>query len=76
MRLALSGHSHVRQMISTDGIVSLTVPLGYGRPSPEHLEKFVSDAVVAIELDGPTAKIDDFVSGDLSAGLPFFFFRN
>lgn len=76
VRLALSGHSHVRQMINTDGIASLTVPLGYGRPSPEYLEKFVRDAVVAIELDGPTAKIDDFVSGDLSTGLPYTSFRN
>jgi putative phosphoesterase len=76
VRLVVSGHSHVRHMISADGIVSLTVPIGYGRPDPENLEGFVKNAVVAIDLDGPNVKIDDFVSGDLSTGLPDALFRN
>lgn len=74
--LSISGHSHIRNMITTNGLVSLTVPIGYGRPDSEHLEKFVKDAVAQIYLDGADVQVSDFVKGDISAGLPYVSSRN
>lgn len=74
--LSISGHSHIRNMITTNGLVSLTVPIGYGRPDSERLDEFVTDAVAAINLDGPDVTVENFVKGDLSAGLPYVSSRN
>ncbi len=76
VRLSISGHSHIRNMITTNGLVSLTVPIGYGRPDSEHLDKFVKDAVAQIDLDGAYVQVSDFVKGDISAGLPYVSSRN
>jgi len=70
--LSLSGHSHIRSMISKDNLTAITVPLGYGRPDPKQLNAFVRDIVAVIDLDGSDAQVHDFVSGDLSAGLPIY----
>ncbi|KXH76015.1 MAG: hypothetical protein AM326_08060 [Candidatus Thorarchaeota archaeon SMTZ-45] len=74
--LSVSGHSHVRNMVTYENLVALTVPVGYGRPEPRHLEDFVKDAIAIIDLDEKDVKIHDFVRGDLSAGLPFASSRN
>jgi putative phosphoesterase len=76
VRLSISGHSHIRNKIALDDLVALTVPIGYGRPNPENLDEFVSDAVAIIDLDGTDVRIDNFVKGDLSAGLPYVSSRN
>jgi putative phosphoesterase len=76
VRLSISGHSHIRNMIVTGDFVSLTVPIGYGRPDSEHLDGFVKDAVAIIDLEGRDVQVDDFVKGDLSGGLPYVATRN
>ncbi|MFW9973866.1 MAG: metallophosphoesterase [Candidatus Thorarchaeota archaeon] len=72
VRLSISGHSHIRSMISKDGFTAITVPLGYGRPDSKQLDAFVRDIVAVIDLDESDIQVHDFVSGDLSAGLPFY----
>ncbi len=76
VRLSISGHSHIRNMVSYTNLVALTAPLGYGRPDSKDLDEFVKDAVAVIDLDGKEAKVRDFVKGDLSEGLPFVSSRN
>ncbi|MFX1604522.1 MAG: metallophosphoesterase [Promethearchaeota archaeon] len=74
--LSISGHSHIRNMITISGIVSITVPLGYGRPNSERVNEFVKNAVAQIEIEGTKVQVSDFVKGDLSAGLPYVSSRN
>jgi predicted phosphohydrolase len=69
--LSISGHSHVRNHISVGSISAVTVPLGYGRPSPEHLERFVQDAVAIIDIEQGNVNLSHFVEGDLSIGLTY-----
>lgn len=72
VRLSISGHSHIRSMISKERVTAITVPLGYGRPDSKQLGEFVRDIVAIIDLDGFDVQVQNFVSGDLSAGLPFY----
>jgi putative phosphoesterase len=74
--LSISGHSHIRNMISTGDLIALTAPIGYGRPNSKNMDKFVNDAVAQIDLDGSHVQVSNFVSGDLSAGLPYVSSRN
>ena len=69
--LSISGHSHVRNMVTVGGITAITVPLGYGRPDQDKLDSFVNDAVAVIELSKDNISIPDFVKGDLCADLPY-----
>ena len=66
--LSISGHSHVRNHISVGSISAVTVPLGYG---PEHLERFVQDAVAIIDIEQGNVNLSHFVEGDLSIGLTY-----
>lgn len=74
--LSISGHSHIRNFFKFENLVTLTVPIGYGRPDSTQLDRFVKDAVAMIEIDGRDVQIHDFVKGDLSAGLPFVSSKN
>lgn len=69
--LSVSGHSHIRNLISKGNITAITVPIGYGRPEKENLKDFVRDAVAVIEIDDGAVDVLGFVEGDLSAGLNY-----
>ena len=69
--LSISGHSHVRNMISLGNLTALTVPVGYCRPSIEELEGFVKQSVATIEMHGNNVEVTDFTQGDLCDGLPY-----
>ncbi|MGY5871434.1 MAG: metallophosphoesterase [Candidatus Thorarchaeota archaeon] len=74
--LSISGHSHVRNMITTGGVTAITVPLGYGRPDRDMLDSFVRDAVAVIEITGKSVNIPNFVKGDICADLPYITSRH
>ena len=76
VRLSISGHSHIRNKIWNSGILALTVPIGYGRPNSEQLDKFVRDAVAIVDIAGKNVSVNDFVKGDISADFPFISSRN
>jgi putative phosphoesterase len=69
--LTISGHSHVRNKITIDGITAITVPIGYGRPDPEDIPEFVKSAVAEIVIKDRSISLPDFVEGDICAGLPY-----
>lgn len=69
--LSISGHSHVRNIISIGSLTAITVPLGYGRPAEEKLDEFVKQAVAVIDITNDKVTITDFVKGDICAGLPY-----
>jgi putative phosphoesterase len=69
--LSISGHSHFRNHISVGSICAVTVPFGYGRPSPDYLESLVRDAVAVIDIEDGNVNLFHFVSGDLSMGLTY-----
>lgn len=73
VKLTISGHSHIRNLVQIDGITAMTVSLGYGRPEDGNYEKLVHDAVALVEIKQGTVDIVEFVKGDICAGLPYQF---
>ncbi len=71
--LAIAGHSHIRKMVTVDGILAITVPIGYGRPRSDGMSAFAGSAVVEILIDGKQVRVPNFKEGDLCAGLPYAF---
>lgn len=69
--LSISGHSHVRNMISIGGLTAITVPVGYGRPLEEHLDEFVKKAIATIDVTDGKVNVLDFIRGDICDGLPY-----
>lgn len=74
--LSISGHSHVRNMVSNGGITSITVPLGYGRPDQNRLDDFIRDAVAVIEITEEAINVSNFVKGDICADLSYISSRH
>jgi len=74
--LSISGHSHIRNMMSAGELTAITVPLGYGRPDLDKLDDFVRDAVAVIEITKDSVNIPDFVKGDICADLPYIASRH
>jgi len=70
--LSISGHSHLRSKIENGNVVSVTVPLGYCRPSKNKMLDFVRDAIAFIEISDGRVAVSDFVEGDICADLPYF----
>ncbi len=73
VRLTISGHSHIRRKLQIDGIMAITVPLGYGRPDENNLSSIVDNAVAIIEMNAGTINLEHFVEGDICEGLPYTF---
>ncbi len=69
--LTLSGHSHIRMQEKFNGITSITVPLGYGRPADENYSDLARAAVAHIELVNRTVQVRDFVEGNICEGMPY-----
>ncbi|MFQ5831576.1 MAG: metallophosphoesterase [Candidatus Thorarchaeota archaeon] len=69
--LTISGHSHVRMNKTFDGITSITVPLGYGRPADDEIPELAQATVANIELVDNTVQVHDFVEGDICEGMPY-----
>jgi putative phosphoesterase len=69
--LSISGHSHIRSSIRTNGLTAMTVPLGYGRPSADGMSEFVRAAVAEIRIDGESVALPGFVEGDICKGLGY-----
>jgi predicted phosphohydrolase len=71
--LTISGHSHIRNVVTVEGITALTVPIGYGRPSDGNMSELAHKAVAGIEVRNGIVELTDFVEGDICAGMPYVF---
>ena len=71
--LSISGHSHIRKILELEHMSAATVPLGYGRPTLDVLDEFVSSAIAEIVIEGKSTKFPGFIEGDICAGLPYYF---
>jgi putative phosphoesterase len=69
--LSISGHSHIRNKISIEGITALVVPLGYGRPDRNNIDTIVRKAVATIEISKDGVDVPDFVTGDICEDLSY-----
>ncbi len=69
--LSISGHSHVRNVVTVGHITAITVPLGYGRPTDGNYKPLVEKAVAHIELDDREIELVKFFTGDICEGLPY-----
>ncbi len=69
--LSISGHSHIRNLVSIGGITAITVPLGYGRPEKNKLDNLAKDAVAVIEITSEGINVPDFVKGDICKDLSY-----
>jgi putative phosphoesterase len=69
--LSISGHSHIRNKISIEGITALVVPLGYGRPDRNNLDAIVRKAVATVEISKEGVRAPDFVTGDICEDLSY-----
>ncbi len=69
--LSISGHSHVRNMISLGHLTAIVVPVGYCRPSVEDLDEFVNRSVATIKVNGNKVEVIDFTQGDICDGLSY-----
>jgi len=73
VKLSISGHSHIRNQISQDGLLAITVPVGYGRPINDDFSSLVNDGIAELEMTNGKCKIHHFVEGDICEGLPYAF---
>ncbi len=69
--LSISGHSHIRNKISIEGITALAVPLGYGRPDHNNMDAIVRKAIATIEISKERVDVPDFVTGDICEDLSY-----
>ncbi len=73
VKLSISGHSHIRNQISIDGLVACTVPIGYGRPSNGDFISLANDGIAELEVASGECIIHHFVEGDICESLPYTF---
>ncbi|MDF1537601.1 MAG: metallophosphoesterase [Candidatus Thorarchaeota archaeon] len=73
VKLSISGHSHVRRQIFLDGLLAVTVPVGYGRPENDDFTSLVHDGIAELELTDGKCKVHHYVDGDICEGLPYAF---
>ncbi len=71
--MSISGHSHIRNLVTVNGITAVTVPLGYGRPEDGKFESLAHDAVALFEIQNREVRVLEFVKGDICVGLPYQF---
>ncbi len=71
--LSISGHSHIRNVVTIGNIKAITVPLGYGRPSDGNYRDLVEKAVAHIEVRNKEIELVKFVTGDICEGMPYEF---
>lgn len=76
VKLSISGHSHVRNMVVIGGLTAITVPVGYGRPVEEDLEEFVKQAIATIDFIDGKIIVPDFIQGDICSGLEYTNYRD
>ncbi|MGQ4872180.1 MAG: metallophosphoesterase family protein [Candidatus Thorarchaeota archaeon] len=69
--LSISGHSHIRNVVTVNGITAITVPLGYGRPRNRDYEALAQKAVAEIEVTDGVVELKQFVTGDICEGMPY-----
>ena len=69
--LSISGHSHIRNKITINGITAISVPIGYGRPEQKDIPEFVKAAVAEIVIEDSKISFPGFVKGDICEGLPY-----
>ncbi|UCE11449.1 MAG: metallophosphoesterase [Candidatus Thorarchaeota archaeon] len=71
--LTISGHSHIRNVVSIEGITAITVPIGYGRPPDKDMSELADKSVAGIEINSGSVKLTEFVEGDICADMPYVF---
>lgn len=73
IKLSVSGHSHIRKLVSIGNLTAITVPVGYGRPANNEYSSLVHDGLAVLDLSHDGCDFQNYVEGDICEGLPYIF---